>query len=272
MFFQTGSPPYTPPESDDGYRSDRRDLYSWAAIAISCLAGKSFHDADEMRVALEALREFGAPKENLRKALAQSPSERHETASVLLAELDAYHAAAIAEAHDPIPVIAGQERPKEAVPWLQVRLPNGVKIELNDVRSVPSLPNFLPATEPLLGRGLSVTPARWNPKTPLIGSLEQDSTDGITGARLWHVMRRFFLQAADVIQAEQSGTAEKLRRASPHWRHSHATHALARGADLTSVRDNLRHASIVTTSVYLHSDEIKRARQIGAAFLARTSP
>jgi site-specific recombinase XerD len=125
----------------------------------------------------------------------------------------------------------------------------------------------------LLGRGLSVTPARWNPKTPLIGSLEQDSTDGITGARLWHVMRRFFLQAADVIQAEQPVTAEKLRRASPHWmRHSHASHALARGADLTSVRDNLRHASIATTSVYLHSDEIKRARQIGAAFLARTLP
>jgi site-specific recombinase XerD len=86
-------------------------------------------------------------------------------------------------------------------------------------------------------------------------------------------MRRFFLQAADVIQAEQSVTAEKLRRASPHWmRHSHATHALARGADLTSVRDNLRHASIATTSVYLHSDEIKRARQIGAAFAARTKP
>ncbi|MFM0417069.1 phage integrase family protein [Paraburkholderia aromaticivorans] len=125
----------------------------------------------------------------------------------------------------------------------------------------------------LLSRGLSVTPTRWNPKTPLLGSLDQDSTDGITGARLWHVMRRFFLQAADVIKAEQPAMAEKLRRASPHWmRHSHASHALARGADLTSVRDNLRHASIATTSVYLHSDEIKRAKQMGAAFAARTSP
>jgi site-specific recombinase XerD len=45
--------------------------------------------------------------------------------------------------------------------------------------------------------------------------------------------------------------AEKLRRASPHWmRHTHATHALANGADLTAVRDNLRHASIATTSIY----------------------
>jgi hypothetical protein len=38
------------------------------------------------------------------------------------------------------------------------------------------------------------------------------------------------------------------------------------------MRDNLRHAFIATTSVYLHSDEIERARQIGAAFAARTSP
>jgi hypothetical protein len=45
--------------------------------------------------------------------------------------------------------------------------------------------------------------------------------------------------------------------------------ALARGVDLTTVRDNLRHASISTTSVYLHSDEVKRAKQIREAFAAR---
>ena len=49
-------------------------------------------------------------------------------------------------------------------------------------------------------------------------------------------------------------------------RHTHATHALERGADLTTVRDNLRHASLSTTSMYLHSDEIKRASQLGLAF------
>ncbi|KGC91694.1 tyrosine kinase family protein [Burkholderia pseudomallei] len=103
-FFQTGSPPYTPPESDDGYRSDRRDLYSWAAIAISCLTGTVFHNADDMRIALETLREFAAPKEILRKALSQSANERHETASLLMAELDSYHAAAIAKAQAPIGV------------------------------------------------------------------------------------------------------------------------------------------------------------------------
>jgi site-specific recombinase XerD len=49
-------------------------------------------------------------------------------------------------------------------------------------------------------------------------------------------------------------------------RHTHATHALARGAELTTVRDNLRHASIATTSIYLQGDEVKRARQLDAAF------
>jgi len=49
-------------------------------------------------------------------------------------------------------------------------------------------------------------------------------------------------------------------------RHTHATHALAPGAALTTVRDNLRHASIATTSGYLHTDEARRAEEMGAAF------
>ena len=39
--------------------------------------------------------------------------------------------------------------------------------------------------------------------------------------------------------------------------------------ELTSVRDNLRHALIATTSIYLHGDEIQRARQMSQAFAAR---
>lgn len=51
--------------------------------------------------------------------------------------------------------------------------------------------------------------------------------------------------------AEKAGLQERV---SPHYlRHSHATHALHRGADLATVRDTLGHESIVTTSVYLHA-------------------
>lgn len=123
----------------------------------------------------------------------------------------------------------------------------------------------------LAARRLPVTRARWRPDTPLIASLEQDSVAGISAVRLWKIMQRFFEKAAEVIEADHPTLAEKLHKASPHWmRHTHASHALARGVELTTVRDNLRHASISTTSIYLHSDEVRRARQISQAFAATT--
>jgi len=123
----------------------------------------------------------------------------------------------------------------------------------------------------LMQRGLPTTPAYWKPSTPLIADLgDPNSKTGITATRVWKLMKRFFTTVATAIEKDAPATAEKLRRASPHWmRHTHATHALARGAELTTVRDNLRHASVTTTSIYLHTDEVKRARQMGDAFGAR---
>ena len=119
----------------------------------------------------------------------------------------------------------------------------------------------------LMQRGLPTTRFLWEPTTPLIGRHKEDGPRSITSSRLWSITKRFFLQVADVIQVQSPATAEKLRRASPHWmRHTHATHALARGAELTTVRDNLRHASISTTSIYLHGEDVKRARQMDQAF------
>jgi site-specific recombinase XerD len=119
----------------------------------------------------------------------------------------------------------------------------------------------------LAQRGLPVTPAKWNPATPLLGSLEGEA--GITPKRLWAIVKKFFATTADVLGDTNPALAEKLRRATPHWmRHTHATHALQRGAELTTVRDNLRHASLSTTSMYLHSDDLRRAKQIGGAFEA----
>jgi site-specific recombinase XerD len=117
----------------------------------------------------------------------------------------------------------------------------------------------------LTQRGLPVTPSKWIPSTPIVGSLRDEP--GITTARLWRVMKRFFETAAEVVQVRSPSTAQKLRRATPHWlRHTHASQALDGGADLTAVRDNLRHSSISTTSTYLHTDDQRRARQIAGAF------
>lgn len=44
-----------------------------------------------------------------------------------------------------------------------------------------------------------------------------------------------------------------VRRPSPHWlRHSHASHALLRGAPIHYVQQTLGHASLATTGQYLH--------------------
>jgi len=120
----------------------------------------------------------------------------------------------------------------------------------------------------LVQRGLPVTPSKWRPSTPLIGSLGEDGS-GISSWRLWRVMKRFFTTAAEVVEEGTPALAEKLRRATPHWtRHTHATHLLEGGAELTTVRDNLRHASLATTSMYLHTDDARRARQVADRFAA----
>lgn len=92
----------------------------------------------------------------------------------------------------------------------------------------------------------------------------------ITGSRLWQVMRRFFATVAKLIEAESSALAEKLSCATPHWmRHTHTTQFLEGGAELVTIRDNLRHSSLATTSMYLHADDARRATQVANRFGAR---
>lgn len=61
----------------------------------------------------------------------------------------------------------------------------------------------------MLERELPVSRARWNPATPLIGSLDGGEA-GITPLRLWEVMRRFFRLAADIIEGDHPALAEKF--------------------------------------------------------------
>ncbi|WP_321818864.1 MULTISPECIES: phage integrase family protein [unclassified Burkholderia] len=130
----------------------------------------------------------------------------------------------------------------------------------------------------LKARALPVRRARWHPATPLVASLNEEHRTGrhahasISAARLRQVVGGFFRAAAERVAARDPALAEKLRRASPHWmRHTHATHALDAGVELVAVRDNLRHASVATTSTYLHAEEAKRARQVSAAFRRASS-
>jgi site-specific recombinase XerD len=118
----------------------------------------------------------------------------------------------------------------------------------------------------LAARGLSVQEAAWPAHTPLLARIDIEDAR-FTSSRLWAICKTYFIEAADALAPVNRALADRLRHASPHWmRHTHATHALSRGASLTSVRDNLRHASIATTSIYLHTDERKRAAELAQAF------
>lgn len=145
--------------------------------------------------------------------------------------------------------------------WLRVR----GKGKRDDKVGLPPLARGALARY-LLDRGLPLTPERWKPATPIVASLDDD-TASIASLRLRRILRRFFLSAACALESQRPALADKPRCASPHWlRHTHASHALARGAELVTVRDNLRYASIATTSLYLHGDEVRRARQLDQAF------
>jgi site-specific recombinase XerD len=118
----------------------------------------------------------------------------------------------------------------------------------------------------LMQRGLPVTRSSWDPAMPLLPSLEHPHRCISTG-RLRVLMRRFYDFAAAKLKDVNPGAAHKLANATPHWlRHTHATHALEFGVDLKTVQENLRHASLTTTSVYVHTDKARRARQLRDAF------
>jgi len=112
----------------------------------------------------------------------------------------------------------------------------------------------------VVSQGLSSIDTNWPRNAPLISRLGRDEAN-LTGARLWAMTRRFFWQASAELASVNRPLSERLMQATPHCiRHPHATHALDRGASLVTVRDNVRHASISTTSVYVRTDELSGLR------------
>jgi site-specific recombinase XerC len=86
------------------------------------------------------------------------------------------------------------------------------------------------------------------------------------------VLQQAQASLAEHVREALDRSADELRRATPHWmRHTHATHVLQRGAGLTTVRENLRHASLSSRSMYLHPGDLRWDRQIGGVFEAPAS-
>lgn len=106
---------------------------------------------------------------------------------------------------------------------------------------------------------------------PLIGRLHDDPANPqlrftpLSTSVLYRSLKRFFAQAAASVPPERVRelSPATLAKASTHWlRHSHGSHLLANGASLTTVQANLGHKSLQTTSLYLHSEDITRQKEI----------
>lgn len=90
-FRNAGSPPYTPPEPDDGTHSTSRDVFSWGAMALSCLSGQVFGDLAALQKSLTTLAPGNAPLDALTRAISLDPEQRQVNAGELLAEIDKFH-------------------------------------------------------------------------------------------------------------------------------------------------------------------------------------
>ena len=132
--------------------------------------------------------------------------------------------------------------------WLKV-IGKGQKL-----RQVPLPPSAMAllgeAYQALTGQAL----LKQNPSYPLIPDLS-DPSKSITPVGLHKIMKAFFVKVAKQALADEPDFAQQLLKASTHWlRHTHGSVAAGQQIPLTMIRDNLGHASIATTSHYLHAE------------------
>lgn len=87
----------------------------------------------------------------------------------------------------------------------------------------------------------------------------------LTRAAVHTIVKDVFARAAARLRergSEYAARADLLEKASAHWlRHTAGSHMVDHQVDLRHVRDNFGHASLTTTSIYLHVDEDRRHQE-----------
>ncbi|WP_213804965.1 serine/threonine-protein kinase [Granulicella sp. dw_53] len=83
------SPPYAPPELDDGAYTYTRDIYALTAVAIECLSGAKLTEHKDLISALDGASLPILIHSILKRAVSNDPARRQANAAVLLAELEA---------------------------------------------------------------------------------------------------------------------------------------------------------------------------------------
>jgi site-specific recombinase XerD len=156
--------------------------------------------------------------------------------------------------------------------WTLNVLGKGMKL-----REVP-VPDPIMATvrDYLRSRGLEEDPAHQaNRGVALIGRIDDalervpgigaafDPRDGITAGTLYGQLKEFFGRCADRLARTSVVDADRLRQASTHWlRHTHGSHAIAAGVPIDVVQNNLGHASVATTGIYVTSEKRRRHAEV----------
>ncbi|MEY2872862.1 MAG: hypothetical protein RLZZ373_233 [Pseudomonadota bacterium] len=101
----------------------------------------------------------------------------------------------------------------------------------------------------------------WAERAPGLASrIEMSPADGIAGTTLYEQLKAFFGTCAMQLRAQGDiKGAQRLERASTHWlRHSHASHMIAQGLPVEIVQQNLGHASLATTTLYVTTEQRRR--------------
>ena len=103
-------------------------------------------------------------------------------------------------------------------------------------------------------------------RAPGLKTARADPREGIAATTFYDQLKAFFGECADVLrnQGDPKGAA-RLDKASTHWlRHSHASHAIAAGMNIEIAQQNLGHASLATTTVYVTTESKRRMRAVRA--------
>jgi site-specific recombinase XerD len=93
-----------------------------------------------------------------------------------------------------------------------------------------------------------------------------DPRQGIAATTFYDQTKRFFEDCASVLRGQGDAKgAERFEKASTHWmRHSHASHAIASGMPIEIAQQNLGHASLATTTVYVTTEKRRRMKAVEA--------
>jgi len=93
-----------------------------------------------------------------------------------------------------------------------------------------------------------------------------DPRRGIAASTFYDQIKAFFEDCAQVLKGQGDAKgAERFEKASTHWmRHSHASHAIASGMPIEIAQQNLGHASLATTTVYVTTEKRRRMKAIEA--------